>query len=103
MNMKSLVAAGILAATAGATGIAGAQTIAPHVPVVIAQNAPFERSQRGSNVNMDVVRRRLDRAIAQLRHDDRDYGGHRIAAINALQAARAQIGAAEEYARTHGY
>lgn len=49
-----------------------------------------------SSQNLWHVHRRLDGAIDQLQHDQRDYGGHRVAAINDLQNARNEIVAAEQ-------
>jgi hypothetical protein len=91
MNIKQIVAASLLSATIGAAGagIASAQV--------------FERGQYGSNQNMWQVRGTVEATISQLQHDDRDYGGHRVAAINDLEAARHQILAAEDFARQHGY
>jgi len=56
------------------------------------------RSDCASNNNIMHVHRRLDGAIDQLAHDQRDYGGHREQAIDKLQQARTQLVAAEEYA-----
>ena len=56
-----------------------------------------ERGQRGSNENLAGVRNWVDRLIAQLNHDERDYGGHRVAAINDMQRAREQLAAAERF------
>lgn len=58
--------------------------------------------QAASNHNIWHVRYRLERDIAQLQHDDRDYGGYRVRAIENLQAARNDLLAAEEYERGHG-
>ncbi len=54
--------------------------------------------QCSSNQNISEVHRRLDGAIDQLQHDDRDYGGHRDAAVADLSKARQQLAAAEEFA-----
>ena len=61
------------------------------------------RSQRNSNGDMARVRRLVDRMIGQLDGDQRDYGGHRVNAIRDMQAARGEITAAEQYARSRGY
>ncbi|HEV7178807.1 MAG TPA: hypothetical protein VGN11_02985 [Candidatus Baltobacteraceae bacterium] len=61
------------------------------------------RGQGGSNGNLLSVRRWVERMIDQLQRDQRDYGGHRVAALNDLQQARTQLLAAEAYARGHGY
>ena len=51
-----------------------------------------------SNANLWHVHRRLDGAIDQLSHDQHDYAGHRVAAVNDLQNARNELVAAEQYA-----
>src|SRR5579872_2354784 len=67
--------------------------------VAFACAAPaLARPDCSSNANLWHVHRRLDGAIDQLQHDQRDYAGHRVAAINDLQSARSQIIAAEQYA-----
>ncbi|HXW77022.1 MAG TPA: hypothetical protein VEJ20_06390 [Candidatus Eremiobacteraceae bacterium] len=54
-------------------------------------NGDWERDQFASNENMLYTRQYLDRAIAMLNNDQRDYGGYRDAAVDELQAARAQL------------
>jgi hypothetical protein len=54
------------------------------------------RNDCASNSNLAYVHRRLDGAIDQLQHDQRDYSGHRVAAINDLQNARNELVAAEQ-------
>jgi hypothetical protein len=54
------------------------------------------RNDCASNSNIAYVHRRLDGAIDQLQHDQRDYSGHRVAAINDLQNARNELVAAEQ-------
>jgi hypothetical protein len=54
------------------------------------------RNDCASNSNLAHVHRRLDGAIDQLQHDQRDYAGHRVAAISDLQNARNEIVAAEQ-------
>jgi hypothetical protein len=50
---------------------------------------------------MHSFHRRLDGAIDQLQQDDRDYDGHRVAAIDDLSKARQQLVAAERFAVAH--
>ncbi len=65
----------------------------------LAMGAPAQaRTDCASNANLAHVHRRLDGAIDQLQHDQRDYGGHRVDAINDLQNARAQLVEAERWA-----
>ena len=60
--------------------------------------AASARPDCSSNANLWHVHRRLDGAIDQLQHDQHDYGGHRVTAMNDLQNARNEIVAAEQYA-----
>ncbi|MBV8150621.1 MAG: hypothetical protein JOY59_03615, partial [Candidatus Eremiobacteraeota bacterium] len=55
------------------------------------------RGERGSARNLVAVRRRLERLIDQMQHDQRDYGGYRVKAIADLQQARADIVSAIQY------
>ncbi len=61
------------------------------------------RGQGGSNRDVWYVSSWVDNMIGRLERDQHDYNGHRIAAINAMQAARAQLADAERYARSRGY
>lgn len=61
------------------------------------------RGQGGSNSNIWGVRRWVENLIDQLQRDERDYGGHRVTAINDMQQARNELVAAEAYAKAHGY
>ncbi len=53
------------------------------------------RGQRGSNENLLGVRRWVEGMIDQLQRDERDYDGHRVAAISDMQRARGELVAAE--------
>ena len=61
------------------------------------------RGQEGSNRDVWAVRAWVERMIDQLQRDQRDYDGHRVAAVNAMEAARAQLVDAEQYAKSQGY
>ena len=61
------------------------------------------RGQGGSNRDVWYVRGWIENMIDQLQRDQHDYDGHRVAAINAMQAARAQLVDAEQFAKSHGY
>ena len=61
----------------------------------------FERGQKASNQNIDFTRKYLERAIDMLSHDAPDYGGYRLKAIAALQAARQQLIQAMQYRDAH--
>jgi hypothetical protein len=65
----------------------------------LAMGAPAQaRTDCASNGNLAFVHHRLDGAIDQLQHDQRDYGGHRVDAVNDLQNARVQLVEAERWA-----
>ena len=55
---------------------------------------PALRGERGSAHDIRSVERRLERMIANLKHDQRDYGGHRVKAIDLLEQADQQLQAA---------
>lgn len=59
------------------------------------------RSEWGSAASIAAVRNRLDGLVDQLQRDNRDYGGHRVAAISDMQQAQAQLTAALQYDRAH--
>lgn len=92
--MKKIFLAGLTSAiiAVGAVGTVAAQTT---------PNQGFVRPHTRSDANLRKVRRSLERDIDMMQHDQRDYGGHRVTAIRALQTARAEIAAAEAYDRTH--
>lgn len=60
------------------------------------------RGQRSSNHDIWYVRSWVENMIDQLQRDQHDYNGHRVAAIDAMQAARAQLVDAERYAGSRG-
>jgi hypothetical protein len=96
MNARTVLGAiGFAGSLAALTLPAGAQT-----PYTIA--VPVG-SQYLSNMNLERIADRIQRQIAFLNHDDRDYGGHRVNAIRDLRAAHDQLKAAEAYAMSHGY
>ena len=64
--------------------------------------AAFIRGQGASNRKLENVKTVLERAIDMLQHDAADYGGYRVKAIAALQAARDQLAAAITYRDAHG-
>ncbi len=97
MNVRLMVLSAALAGTA-LTTVASAQ-----------QQPPFNtgaqqqlRGNRGSDRNLRMEMRRLEQVIDMLNRDQRDYGGHRVQAIQDLQQARQQLEDALEYDRTHG-
>jgi hypothetical protein len=89
MRFRSLATLAVSASiVAGTTGVALAQ---------------WTRPDRASDRNIWNIQATIDREIAQLNHDDRDYGGHRVNALRDLRAAHDELIAAERYARSHGY
>ena len=98
MNVRLIVLSAALAGTA-LTTVASAQIQQPQPYAVAGQNV---RGNRGSDQNIRREYRKLEQVIDGLQRDQRDYGGHRQQAIDALQQARRQLDEALEYDRTHG-
>ena len=98
MNVRLIVLSAAIAGTALTTA-ASAQLQQPQPYAVSAQHV---RGNRGSDQNIRREFRRLEQVIDGLQRDQRDYGGHRVQAIQALQQARQQLEEALEYDRTHG-
>jgi hypothetical protein len=59
--------------------------------------------QTQSDDGVARAQQNLARMIARLQRDSRDFGGHKGAAISALQAADGELGAAVQFAGAHGY
>jgi hypothetical protein len=59
--------------------------------ISVAAAGAAAESQCQSNHNLSAVDRRLAGVIANLNHDQSDYGGHKATAITALENARGQI------------
>jgi hypothetical protein len=116
MNLRSLLGAGILATAlaGGSLAVSNAQ-VYPLTPLRPAMSRlytpnPYNpnnpcpnrlRGERGSARNLLEVRRHLEIAIDQAQRDQRDYGGHRVQAINDMQQARQQIEEAIQWDATH--
>jgi len=66
--------------------------------IVTAPVPASAKTDCSSNANIWHVHRRLDGTIDHLQHDESDYGGHKVAAMNDLQNARTELVAAEQYA-----
>jgi hypothetical protein len=91
MHRRSLVGAlGVATFVLSAAAVAGAQP-AP----------PSYRQQ--SLANVARFAEHTQKMIGNLQRDARDYGGHRVAAINALQNAANELNAAAQFAEAHGY
>jgi hypothetical protein len=87
---KFLAAAAGVAAAMVATRDALAQT-------------PQTRGEVGSARNIMEVRRALERLIDQLQHDQHDFGGYRVRAIEDMRRARANLMAALQWDATHSH
>jgi len=98
MNVRLIVLSAAIAGTAlGTVASAQQQPVQPY-----AASAQNVRGNRGSDQNIRREYRKLEQVIDGLSRDQRDYGGHRVQAIQALQQARTQLDEAIEYDRTHG-
>ena len=93
-NWKALIASLVLSVAMFGAGAA-------FTPVAHAQAIDAARGEYGSARNLLWARTRLEGLIDQLQRDQRDYGGHRVAAIANMQQARAQLDQAIEYDRGH--
>lgn len=56
-----------------------------------------DNSGGGSDDNLRYSRLYLDRSVDMLQHDDRDYAGHRAAAVTDIQRAQADLASALEH------
>jgi hypothetical protein len=99
-NWKTALAAAALSTSMFAAGAVYTSGANAQTPAMTARPA-FQRGEFGSTKNIHVVRRRVERLIDMLQHDQRDYGGHRITAINDLQQARNELLQAEQYDKAH--
>lgn len=79
-----------LAAVFAFTGVASAQT----APVGQGFNQQETHKEHRSDHNLRRVSKNIERQIDALEHDQNDYAGHRVAALNDLKQAREEIRAA---------
>jgi hypothetical protein len=86
---------------AGAVGVAA--TLVASRAAVAQTQPPDTRGELGSARNIVQVRRALDRLIMQLEHDQHDFGGYRVRAIEDLRRARANLEAALQWDATHSH
>ena len=96
MERKNFLAtaAGIGAALAAASTALGAALPTPMPGSTLPPHA--RRNARASDANIRRVRRRLERVIDELQHDQHDYGGHRQRALDFLNQARQELLLAEQ-------
>jgi hypothetical protein len=95
MNIKAVLSAAACLATIALSGPAVAQVTAPPMPGMMMHG------QHASNHNIRNEHHRLLKIIEALQRDDRDYGGHRVRAINYLRQARMELEQALQYERAH--
>jgi len=83
-----------LAAAASSMLALGSSAAASAAPIVfpIASSNVYSVPPGRSDANMRWAAARTERDIDLLQQDQRDYGGHRAAAVSDLQGARYQIG-----------
>lgn len=84
---------------AAAAGVAASMVAARDA---FAQNQPV-RGEVGSARNIVEVRRALERLIDQLQHDQHDFGGYRVRAIEDMRRARQNLTAALQWDATHSH
>ena len=104
VNLKMLAAAALLAVPSLAVATVSTQPLvaqAQTVPTTAPSHAPWRRGQHGSNRNIRMTERRLERVIDMLQHDQYDYGGHKTNALNYLNQARTELQAAIQYEQSH--
>jgi hypothetical protein len=65
-------------------------TMAPRVPKT------YHRNAAGSNRNIREIRKHLEHVIDELQHDQHDYAGHRVKALDLLNQARNELLLAEQ-------
>jgi hypothetical protein len=93
MNARNLIGAiGLAAVVASTAAVTSAQVVTPP-----------KSTQVRSNLNLERIADRIKWQIAFLNHDQRDFGGHRVAAIQDLQNAFTELRAAEAFAGTQGH
>lgn len=92
------MAAGVAAALATAQA-ALAQT--PNPSPSPRQTTPPVRGEIPSARNIRQVRMMLERMVDQLQRDQRDYGGWRVKAIEAIRQARYDLDQALQWDATH--
>lgn len=97
---KVLASTGLMVALASGAAMAQTAPMAPNPMMTGNMHSPV-RGDCMSAHNLAKIHRRLDGAIDRLNHDQKDYAGHRVAAIQSLTAARQEIMAAEDYSKAH--
>lgn len=91
-------AAGVGAALAAASAALAAPVPAPVPGTTMAPNRKWQRGEFRSNRNIRMIRKHLEHVIDELQHDQHDYGGHRVRALDLLNQARQELLLAEQSA-----
>jgi hypothetical protein len=61
----------------------------------------YLRGECASDINLNVVRRNIERIMDVLQRDNSDYGGHRAAALRLLASGREMLKDAIQWDNTH--
>jgi hypothetical protein len=87
--MKMMTTAATIAAVLVSAGAAMAAPVVPSTNPNVPSTA--HHGQHTSNQPLKVARRHVERAIQTLQNDANDYGGHRVNAVDDLNAARQDL------------
>jgi hypothetical protein len=100
MERKTFLAtaAGLGASIAAVSAALGAPVPAGSTPTPSATMQPRTHRRNGaaSNHNVHEIRKHLERVIDELQHDQHDYAGHRLKALDLLNQARQELLLAEQ-------
>lgn len=103
MHSLRIALAAAVIAVCGAAGIAAASPVVTSNVIAVATPMPLSTWQRGgtsSDRNLRRVYRGVERVIDNLQRDNKDYNGHRVAAINDLRQAREALKDALQFDRS---
>lgn len=101
MERKTFLAAaaGLGATIAAVSAAVGAPSVTPSAtPTAGATMRPHQWRRNGSSSNHNIheIRKHLERVIDELQHDQHDYAGHRVKALDLLNQARQELLLAEQ-------
>jgi len=100
MERKTFLAtaAGLGASIAAVSAALGAPVPVGSTPTPSATMQPRTHRRNGaaSNHNIHEIRKHLERVIDELQHDQHDYAGHRLKALDLLNQARQELLLAEQ-------
>jgi Flp pilus assembly protein TadB len=89
-------AAGVGAALASVSAALAAPAPVNTMAPTAAPTHHWMRGETRSNRNIRQVRRHLEHVIDELQHDQQDYAGHRVKALDLLNQARQELLLAEQ-------